>query len=229
MVPEEPDELAELERRRQELYRELGQVGDFRRGSLNEVRRKCGKPNCACAAPDHLGHGPQYNCHILAELGDEALAGVHARRPQGRMARRPPGRPGLRRHRRHLPCRPRLPAPRRRERRAGHRSGLLREQRPTCATTGFAGAACSPAPASWKPAGRRSSASASSRLAYTEPSTGPRHHRPALPPGQQHLGSHLQQSPHSNALRLTRDAPKMILTTDKIDAHPAHQPQYEHQ
>jgi hypothetical protein len=60
-VPDEPDELAELERRRAELYRELGQVGDFRRGSLNEVRRKCGKPNCACAAPDHPGHGPQWN------------------------------------------------------------------------------------------------------------------------------------------------------------------------
>ena len=25
------------------------------------MRRKCGKPNCACAAPDHPGHGPQYN------------------------------------------------------------------------------------------------------------------------------------------------------------------------
>ena len=60
-MPGGPDELAELERRRKELYRELGQVGDFRRGSLNEVRRKCGKPNCACAAPGHLGHGPQYN------------------------------------------------------------------------------------------------------------------------------------------------------------------------
>jgi hypothetical protein len=35
--------------------------GDFRRGSLNEVRRKCGKPGCACAAPDHPGHGPQWN------------------------------------------------------------------------------------------------------------------------------------------------------------------------
>jgi hypothetical protein len=55
------DELAELERRRAELYRDLGQVGDFRRGSLNEVRRKCGKPNCACAAPGHPGHGPQRN------------------------------------------------------------------------------------------------------------------------------------------------------------------------
>jgi len=60
-VPDGPGELAELERRRAELYRELGQVGDFRRGSLNEVRRKCGKPNCACAAPGHPGHGPQWN------------------------------------------------------------------------------------------------------------------------------------------------------------------------
>ena len=60
-MPDGPDELAELERRREELYRELGRVGDFRRGSLNEVRRKCGKPNCACAAPDHPGHGPQWN------------------------------------------------------------------------------------------------------------------------------------------------------------------------
>jgi hypothetical protein len=60
-VPDERDELAELERRREELFRELAQVGDFRRGSLNEVRRKCGKPNCACAAPGHPGHGPQWN------------------------------------------------------------------------------------------------------------------------------------------------------------------------
>jgi len=56
-----PDELAELEHRRAELYAELGLVGDFRRGSLNEAFRKCGKPNCACAAPDHPGHGPQWN------------------------------------------------------------------------------------------------------------------------------------------------------------------------
>jgi hypothetical protein len=60
-VPDGPDELAELERRRAELYAELGRVGDFRRGSLNEAFRKCGKPNCACAAPGHPGHGPQWN------------------------------------------------------------------------------------------------------------------------------------------------------------------------
>jgi hypothetical protein len=40
------------------------------------------------------------------------------------------GRPGLRRHRRHLPGRPRLPPRRREERRARHRARLLREQRP---------------------------------------------------------------------------------------------------
>jgi hypothetical protein len=61
MVPDEPGDLPDLERRREDLYRELGQVGDFRRGSLNEVRRKCGKPGCACARPGHPGHGPQYN------------------------------------------------------------------------------------------------------------------------------------------------------------------------
>ena len=46
-----------------------------------------------------------------------------------RMARRPPGRPRLRRHRRHLRRSSRLPPRRRQERRAGHGPGLLREQR----------------------------------------------------------------------------------------------------
>jgi hypothetical protein len=61
MVPDDGDELAGLERRRAELLREVAGVGDFRRGSLSGVRRKCGKPDCACAAPDHPGHGPQWN------------------------------------------------------------------------------------------------------------------------------------------------------------------------
>ena len=39
----------------------MSQVGDFRRGALNVVWRKCGKANCACAQPGHRGHGPQYN------------------------------------------------------------------------------------------------------------------------------------------------------------------------
>jgi hypothetical protein len=54
-------DLAGLEARRAVLYAELAGVGDFRRGSLNAVRRKCGKANCACAREGHPGHGPQYN------------------------------------------------------------------------------------------------------------------------------------------------------------------------
>ena len=54
-------DLAWLERRRAELFGLISQVGDFRRGALNAVWRKCGKPNCACAQLGHRGHGPQWN------------------------------------------------------------------------------------------------------------------------------------------------------------------------
>lgn len=54
-------DLAGLEARRAVLFAELAAVGDFRRGSLNAVRRRCGKANCVCAGQGHPGHGPQYN------------------------------------------------------------------------------------------------------------------------------------------------------------------------
>ena len=54
-------DLPWLERRRAELFGLISQVGDFRRGALNAVWRKCGKASCACAQPGHRGHGPQYN------------------------------------------------------------------------------------------------------------------------------------------------------------------------
>ena len=52
--------LAELEAERDRLFAQLAAVGDFRRGSVSENWRKCGKPNCVCAAPDHRGHGPRF-------------------------------------------------------------------------------------------------------------------------------------------------------------------------
>jgi hypothetical protein len=52
--------LPELEAERSRLYHLLSAVGDFRRGSVSVNWRKCGKPNCACAAPDHPGHGPRF-------------------------------------------------------------------------------------------------------------------------------------------------------------------------
>ena len=52
--------LPELEAERERLYAQLSSVGDFRRGSVTENYRRCGKPNCACAQPDHPGHGPRF-------------------------------------------------------------------------------------------------------------------------------------------------------------------------
>jgi hypothetical protein len=52
--------LAELEAQRAGLLRQLAESGDMRRGSINEVYRRCGKDNCACASPGHPGHGPFY-------------------------------------------------------------------------------------------------------------------------------------------------------------------------
>jgi hypothetical protein len=58
-VPVTELSLAELEAERDRLYALLAAVGDFRRGSVSENWRKCGKPNCACARPGHPGHGPR--------------------------------------------------------------------------------------------------------------------------------------------------------------------------
>ncbi len=52
--------LPELEAERDRLYARLSAVGDFRRGSVSQNYRKCGKPNCACAQPGHPGHGPRF-------------------------------------------------------------------------------------------------------------------------------------------------------------------------
>ena len=52
--------LPDLEQRRARLYEELAGIGDLRRGSIATNHRRCGKTNCACAAPGHPGHGPRY-------------------------------------------------------------------------------------------------------------------------------------------------------------------------
>src|SRR5213593_4358863 len=52
--------LRDLELRREELFRQIENLGDFRRGIISVNYRKCGKPNCACARKGHRGHGPQY-------------------------------------------------------------------------------------------------------------------------------------------------------------------------
>jgi hypothetical protein len=50
--------LESLEQKREQLYRQLSETGDFRRGTISVVYRKCGKKNCVCAGEGHPGHGP---------------------------------------------------------------------------------------------------------------------------------------------------------------------------
>jgi len=50
--------LESLEQKRGQLYRQLMETGDFRRGTISVVYRKCGKKNCVCARGGHPGHGP---------------------------------------------------------------------------------------------------------------------------------------------------------------------------
>lgn len=52
--------LPDLEDQRARLYAQLAATGDFRRGSVSENYRRCGKANCVCAHPGHRGHGPRY-------------------------------------------------------------------------------------------------------------------------------------------------------------------------
>jgi hypothetical protein len=52
--------LESLEAEREAIVRELSEVGDMRRGSINEVFRSCGKPSCCCSEAGHPGHGPYY-------------------------------------------------------------------------------------------------------------------------------------------------------------------------
>ena len=53
--------VADLEKRLEELRRELVCIGEMRRGSLTKRYRQCGKPNCHCAQPGDPGHGPSFS------------------------------------------------------------------------------------------------------------------------------------------------------------------------
>src|SRR5437016_12810093 len=56
--------LRDLELRREELFRQIENLGDFRRGIISVSYRKSSKRNCACARKGHPGHGPAYLCNV---------------------------------------------------------------------------------------------------------------------------------------------------------------------
>ena len=50
--------IESLKKKREHLYKDLREVGDFRRGIISVIYRKCRKKYCACAKEGHHGHGP---------------------------------------------------------------------------------------------------------------------------------------------------------------------------
>jgi len=52
--------IAALEAKRNDVLRQISEIGDMRKGSITEAFRCCGKPTCGCHATDHPGHGPYY-------------------------------------------------------------------------------------------------------------------------------------------------------------------------
>jgi hypothetical protein len=52
------DSLAELERRRAAIARQISQLGDLRPGSISSTSGRCGKPGCRCHQPGQPVHGP---------------------------------------------------------------------------------------------------------------------------------------------------------------------------
>lgn len=55
-----PQSLDALEAKRHKLLEQILRIGDMRQGTINEVYRPCGKPNCRCTKPGDPGHGPYY-------------------------------------------------------------------------------------------------------------------------------------------------------------------------
>ena len=60
-MPKPTSNLQSLESRRASLLTGLASIGDMRPGSLVESYTRCGKPNCRCAQPGAIGHGPHWS------------------------------------------------------------------------------------------------------------------------------------------------------------------------
>jgi hypothetical protein len=54
------EKLILLEEKRKNIIRKFKKLGRFRRGTIAIRYRKCGKKNCVCKKPGHIGHGPYY-------------------------------------------------------------------------------------------------------------------------------------------------------------------------
>jgi hypothetical protein len=80
------EQLADLERRRAQLLRELSQIGYFRAGSITALVRRCGKPGCRCSEADDPGHGP--NLRLTYKANGKTYSESLSNQAAARKARR---------------------------------------------------------------------------------------------------------------------------------------------
>jgi len=66
-----PDSLAELEQRRSSIAQQIGELGDFRSGSITGTSGRCGKQNCRCHEPNQPAHGP--NLRLTYKAGGKTI------------------------------------------------------------------------------------------------------------------------------------------------------------
>jgi hypothetical protein len=73
---EEPAPLARERERFEALKRAIANIGFFRRGTLVQVRVRCGKKNCACATDPGKRHGPyvQWTRKVAGKTVSERVA-----------------------------------------------------------------------------------------------------------------------------------------------------------
>ncbi|MCK5805735.1 MAG: hypothetical protein KAI66_23085 [Lentisphaeria bacterium] len=66
--------VEQLEQQREEVRKQIADVGDLRPGSLVGRYRRCGKPNCHCAMPGAKGHGPSWS--LTRAVGGKTITKV---------------------------------------------------------------------------------------------------------------------------------------------------------
>jgi hypothetical protein len=64
--------LADFEQLRQEIARQIAQLGDLRAGSVTSTSGRCGKPSCRCHQPGQPGHGP--NLRLTFKIAGKSVS-----------------------------------------------------------------------------------------------------------------------------------------------------------
>jgi len=82
------ESIQSLERRRNEIAQQIGELGDFRPGSVTAIRKKCGKANCCCLDEEHPGHGPHWRLTYKRDgrTYTESLTGAAIQKAEGEIA-----------------------------------------------------------------------------------------------------------------------------------------------